>query len=58
MNRRPLSYPKLNKYMKTYIGFQGDTYVVVIFVSCLGVQIFVLFAPYVCSHILVKFLGN
>ena len=28
---------------------------VVLFVLCLGVSIFVLLAPYVCFHILVKF---
>ena len=29
---------------------------VVLIVLCLGVKIFVLFAPYVCFHILVKFM--
>ena len=28
---------------------------VVLIVLCLGVKMFVLFAPYVCFHILVKF---
>ena len=31
------------------------TSVVLLIVFCLGVKFFVLFAPYVCFHILVKF---
>ena len=34
-----------------YCAFEGDTSVVVLLVLCLGVQIFALFAPYVCFHI-------
>ena len=38
-----------------YRSFQGDTSVVVLIVLCLGVEFFVLFLPYVCFDILVKF---
>ena len=31
-----------------YSSFQGDTYLVVRIVLCFGVEMFVLFAPYVC----------
>ena len=34
--------------------FKGDTFVVVLIALCLGVYFFVLLAPYVCYHILVK----
>ena len=34
-----------------YGSFKGDTSVVVLFVLCLGVSVFVLLVPYVCFHI-------
>ena len=45
---------QISVYIRTQTSFQGDTSVVVLFVLCLGVLFFVMLAPYICYHILVK----